>query len=157
MKLSLRTISYNLAYLLCAYHLFILFNPCVKVKSWACQYFSLSHKTVASSTPLTRTCSISCTCKYSVLHVADLQTFKRRLATPHLILPVLMSFLWIWNLYLKPVAEPIYCLPQHFMLSDKVKEPLILYWRLVAWQVNSVDNTRKFLQILDLLLHFSID
>ena len=39
----------------------------------------------------------------------------------------------------------------------QVKKPLILYLRLVAWQVNSVDNTRKFLQISHLLLHFSIE
>ena len=89
-------------------------NPCVKVKSWTCQYFFLSHKTLAASSPfLIKTCSISCTCKYLVLHVADLQTFRRWLATPHLILPVLMSLLWIRNLPLKPVAQPIYCLPQH--------------------------------------------
>ena len=113
MKLSLRNIFYNLC-LLSAYHSFILFNPCVKVKSWACQYFSLSHKTLSASLPsLTRTCSISCTCKYSVLHVADLRTFRRWLATPNLILPVLMSLLWIQSLSLKPVAEPMYCLPQH--------------------------------------------
>ena len=67
-------------------------------------------------------------------YMADLQTFKRWLATPHLILPILMSLLWIRNLSLKPVAEPIYCLPQHlhairqiifFVLQ--VKKPLILY------------------------------
>ena len=39
----------------------------------------------------------------------------------------------------------------------QVKEPLILYLRLVAWQVNSVYNTRKVLQISHLLLHFSIE
>ena len=38
----------------------------------------------------------------------------------------------------------------------QVKKP-ILYLRLVAWQVNSVDNTRKFLQISLLLFHFSIE
>ena len=60
-----------------AYYSFILFNPCVQVKSWACQYFFLSHKTLSTSSPsLTKTCSISCTCKYSVLHVADLKTLK---------------------------------------------------------------------------------
>ena len=37
------------------------------------------------------------------------------------------------------------------------KKPLVLYLRLVAWQVNSVDNTRKFLQISLLLFHFSIE
>ena len=95
-------------------HSFILFNPCVKVKSWACQYFSVSHKTLSASSPsLTRTCSISSTCKYPVLHVADLQTSRRWLATPHLILLVLMSLLWIRSLSLKPLAEPMYCLLQH--------------------------------------------
>ena len=59
------------------------------------------------------------------------------LAASHLILPVLMSGLWIRNLSLKPVAEPIYC--------------------LVAWQVNSVGNARKFLQMSHFLLHFSIE
>ena len=44
--------------------------------------------------------------------MADLQTFRRWLATPYLILQVLMSLLWTRNLSLKPVAEPIYCLPQ---------------------------------------------
>ena len=39
----------------------------------------------------------------------------------------------------------------------QVKKPLILYLYLVAWQINSVDNTRKFLQILQLLLHSSIE
>ena len=39
----------------------------------------------------------------------------------------------------------------------QVKIPLILYLRLVAWQVNSVKTTRKFLQISHLLLHFSIE
>ena len=39
----------------------------------------------------------------------------------------------------------------------QVKEPLILYLRLVALQVNSVKTTRKFLQIFYLLLHFSIE
>ena len=51
--------------------------------------------------------------------MADLQTFKRWLAIPHLILPVLMSILWIRILSLEPVAEPIYCLPQHLHLLDK--------------------------------------
>ena len=39
----------------------------------------------------------------------------------------------------------------------QVKVPLVLYLRLVAWQVNSVETTRKFLQISHLLLHFSIE
>ena len=39
----------------------------------------------------------------------------------------------------------------------QVKVPLILYLRLVAWQVNSVETTRKFLQISHLLLHFSVE
>ena len=51
--------------------------------------------------------------------MADLQTFKRWLAIPHLILPVLMSILWIRILSLEPVVEPIYCLPQHLHLLDK--------------------------------------
>ena len=66
MKLSLATISDNLAYLVHNIHSSY-FNPCVKVKSWTCQYFSLSHKTLStSSSSLTKTCSISCTRKYSV-------------------------------------------------------------------------------------------
>ena len=39
----------------------------------------------------------------------------------------------------------------------QVKVPLILYLRLVALQVNSVKTSRTFLQILHLLLHFSIE
>ena len=39
----------------------------------------------------------------------------------------------------------------------QVKVPLILYLHLVAWQVNSVETSRKFLQISHLLLHFSIE
>ena len=51
--------------------------------------------------------------------MADLQTFRRWLATPYLILPVLMSLLWTRNLSLKPVAEPIYCLPQHITRCNR--------------------------------------
>ena len=106
--------------LLSACHSFIWFNPSVKVKSWAYQYFSVSHKTLSASSPsLTKTCLISSTCRYPVLHVADLQTSRRWLATPHLILLVLMPLLWIQNLSLTPVAGRIYCFPQHLMLSDK--------------------------------------
>ena len=43
------------------------------------------------------------------------------------------------------------------MFFALLKRPVILYLRLVAWQVNSVDNTRKFLQISHLQLHFSIE
>ena len=72
---------------------------------------------------------MSCTCKYSVLHVTDLQTFKRWLATPHLILPVLISLLWIRNLSFKPAAEPIYCLTQHLHAISvlQVKKPRTYY------------------------------
>ena len=81
----------------------------VKVESWDFQYFSFFCKNLSTSSfSLTKIYSISCTCKYSVLHVADLQTFKRWLAT-HLILPSLMSLLWIQNLFLKLLAESIYC------------------------------------------------
>ena len=37
--------------LLIAYHSLILFNPCVKVKICACQYFFLSHKILSISSP----------------------------------------------------------------------------------------------------------
>lgn len=39
----------------------------------------------------------------------------------------------------------------------QVKVPLILYMRLVAWEVNSVETSTKYLQISYLLLHFSIE
>ena len=39
----------------------------------------------------------------------------------------------------------------------QVKKPLILHLHFVAWQVKSVDNRRKFLQISHFLLHFSIE
>ena len=35
--------------------------------------------------------------------------------------------------------------------------PLVFYLHLVEWQVNSMETTRKFLQISHLLLHFSIE
>ena len=38
----------------------------------------------------------------------------------------------------------------------QVKVPLLLYLRLVAWQANSEETSRKSLQISHLLLHFSI-
>ena len=39
----------------------------------------------------------------------------------------------------------------------QVKVPLVLYLSLIAWQVNSVETNRKFLQISHLLLQFSIE
>ena len=98
-----------------SYHSLWLFNPWLKVYNWACQYFSLSHKTLSiSSSFCTETFSINCTCKYSHLLVEERQTLRRWFATPTLILPVFIPFLWILNLSLKPVADPTYCLPQNF-------------------------------------------
>ena len=137
---------------LIAYHSLILFNPCIKVRSCTFQYVFLSYKILSISSPsLALTCSINWTCKYSVLQMVDLQTFKRWLATPHLILPVLISPLWILNLCLRPAAESIYCLLQHLQVIKEivflvlqVKIPLVLYFHLVAQQVNSVETTTKF-------------
>ena len=39
----------------------------------------------------------------------------------------------------------------------EIKVPLILYLCLVAWHVNSVETTRKFLQISLLLLHVTTE
>ena len=39
----------------------------------------------------------------------------------------------------------------------EIKVPLILNLCLVAWHVNSVETTRKFLQISLLLLHFTTE
>ena len=91
-----------------------LFNPWLNVNNCACQYFSLSHKTLSIlSSFCTETFSINCTCKYSNFLARVQQTLRRRLAAPHLILPVFMSLLWILNLSLKPAADPTYYLPQH--------------------------------------------
>ena len=129
--------------LLIACHSLIL---CVKVNSCTCRYFSLSHKILSISSPFLATvCSINWTCKYSVLQMPDLQTFERWLDPPHLILPVSISLLWIRNLSLKPVPQPIYCLLQHLQfikqimfLVLQVKVPLVLYLRFV------LSMTKKF-------------
>ena len=86
--------------------------------------------------------------------MANLQTFTRQLATPHLISTILMSLLWVWNLSLKPVAETIYCF---FTTLTDNSFSIILYLNLLAWQVNSVGTTTNVLQILRLLLNFSIE
>ena len=49
------------------------------------------------------------------------------------------------------VSDKQYC------LCYKLKKRPILYFRLVAWQVNSIDNTRKLLQISHIPLHFSTE
>ena len=57
----------------------------------------------------------------------------------------------------------MYCLLQHLQaiklmvfLVLQVKVPLISHMRLVAWEVNSVGTSAKYLQVSYLLLHFSI-
>ena len=79
---------------------------------------------------------------------------------PHLIYH-LMSLLWILNLSLKLIAEPMYCFPQHLhdikyiaILEVHFKMPLTLYLRLVAKQVNSVEVTTKLVQ-MSYFWHFS--
>ena len=64
--------------------------------------------------------------------------------------------------YLKPIAEPMYCFPQHLhdikyitFLEVHFKMPLTLYFRLVAKQVNSVEATKKLVQVSHLFWHFS--
>ena len=97
-----------------AYHSLGLFNPWLNLNNCACQYFSLSHKTLsASSSFYTGTFTINCACKYSNLLVEEQQTLSRLFFTPHLILSVFVSLLGILNVSLKPVADPTYCLPQH--------------------------------------------
>ena len=56
----------------------------------------------------------------------------------------------------------MYCLPQHLhdikyttFLEVHFKMPLTLYLRLVAKQVNSVEATKKLVQMSRLLWHFS--
>ena len=49
------------------YHSLALFNLRLTVKNCACQYFSLSHKTIVLSSFCTETFSINCTSKYSKL------------------------------------------------------------------------------------------
>ena len=97
---------------------------------------------------LTETCSISWICKYSNLLPSEWQTLRRWFATPHLTLPVLMSLLWILNLSLKLIAEPMYCFPQHLhdinyiaFLEVHFKIILTLYLHLFSKQANSVKAT----------------
>ena len=133
--------------LLTASHSLILFNPCVKVKSCTCQYFSLSHKILSISSPsLATTCSINWTCKYSVLQMADIQTFKRWLATARLIVPILIleSFLKTSSRTNILFAAAFTGYQINYVFEVQVKVTLLFHLRLVAWQVNSVETTIKF-------------
>ena len=63
---------------------------------------------------------------------------------------------------LKPKAEPMYCFPQHLydlkyiaFLEVHFKMAVTLYLRLVAKQVNSVEATKKLVQMSHLFWHFS--
>lgn len=92
-------IYYNLLYQVHVIHSYYLIRLLKQRVGLANIFFS--HKNFStSSLSLTKICSISCTCNYSDLHVADLQTYKRWLAT-HLISPVLISPLCIQNFFFK--------------------------------------------------------
>ena len=74
---------------------------------------------------------------------------RRWFATPRLTLTVLMSLLWILNLSLKLIAEPMYCFPQHLhhikyitFLEVHFKILWTLCLHLVSKQANSVEATK---------------
>ena len=58
--------------------------------------------------------SINSTCKYLKLLGEERQTLRRWFAKPHITLPVFISLLWILSFSLKSVADPKFCLLQHF-------------------------------------------
>ena len=74
---------------------------------------------------LAKICSINWACKYSVLQVADLQTFKRCLA-----------------------ASTGYQI--NYVFGVQVKVPLILYLYLVAWETKATIPWKKRFHLMNL-------
>ena len=66
----------------------------VNVKSYTYQYFSRSYKILfISSSSLATSSSINLNCQYSILQMADLQTFKIWLATAHILIGIKIAFM----------------------------------------------------------------
>ena len=94
-------------FLLLAYNFKALFMSCVLVKSWHCQYLSLSQTLFSRSNSLT-TDSISWTWS-SLYEFGTLEHLVLKcLAVPQLSFLDFLSLLWILNLTLKSMADPIY-------------------------------------------------